>query len=159
MKMKKIDYDIYTDGACSGNPGPGGYAFIIIHDDGTWDEFGGYESKTTNNRMELTAVIKALEYIHSKNGTSRVRITTDSSYVVNAIQKGWLKNWVSHDYHKSDGSPLPNDDLWKKFVDIYKQHIVEFKWVKGHAGNKYNERCDRIAVGCIKGKITDYHTF
>lgn len=154
--MKNYDYLVYTDGACSGNPGPGGYGIVIIHDD-IMQEIGGYESDTTNNRMELTAVIKALACIYNKAGSSTIKLTTDSNYVVNAIHKGWLKNWIKHGYHKSDGSPLPNEDLWKEFNDIYTKHNVKFEWVKGHAGNKYNERCDRIAVGCIKGCITDYN--
>lgn len=157
--MKKCDFEIYTDGACSGNPGPGGYGIVIIQDE-IIQEMGGYEKNTTNNRMELTAVIKALNVIYEKYGSSKIKLISDSTYVVNAIQKRWLNSWASRNYCKADGSPIPNADLWRAFSDIYKKHnAVKFEWVRGHSGNKYNERCDRIAVGCIKGCIDNYSTF
>ena len=156
--MKKFDFVVYTDGACSGNPGPGGYGIVIQSESGT-QELGGYAPDTTNNRMELTAVIKALTTIYDKYGSANIKLISDSLYVVNAIQKGWLKNWIKHSYRKSDGSELPNVDLWKDFVDISSKHRVKFEWVKGHSGNRFNERCDSIAVGCIESRITEYCTF
>lgn len=156
MNLPKIE--VYTDGACSGNPGPGGYGIVIINKgENTEVELGGYTKDTTNNRMELTAVITALNYIYNTYGKSDIKIISDSKYVISSILNKWLNNWIRHNYHKSDGSDLPNEDLWRAFVEAQgKHHTIKYEWVKGHSGNVKNERCDRIAVGCINDRIPTY---
>jgi len=130
---------IYTDGGASGNPGPGGYGVVMKYRDYV-KEFSGGFVRTTNNRMELLGVIVALENLKTYELT--VRIYTDSRYVVDAIEKGWLNNWVQKQFNKTK-----NPDLWKRFLLIYKRiPDVKFVWVKGHAGNVLNERADRLAV-------------
>lgn len=129
---------IYTDGAASGNPGPGGYGTILIAGPHRKELAEGFRL-TTNNRMELLAVIKGLEAL--KNPNSMVTIYSDSKYVIDAVQKGWLFGWV-----KSDFKGKKNADLWKRFLLIYKKHNVKFIWVKGHAGNPENEKADQLAV-------------
>lgn len=129
---------IYTDGAAQGNPGPGGYGVVLKYKDYRKELTEGFR-KTTNNRMELLAVIKGLEAL-TRNDIE-VTIYSDSKYVVDAIEKGWLKNWVKTGFKKKK-----NVDLWQKFLPLYNKHKVKFKWVKGHAGNVENERCDRLAV-------------
>lgn len=138
--MKKVY--IYTDGACSGNPGPGGWGAILVY--GTREkEISGGDAHTTNNRMELTAVIEALQSLLEP---CEVTLTTDSRYVVDAIQLGWAKNWQKRGWVKPDKKPALNPDLWKALLALLEIHRVEFVWVKGHAGHPYNERCDRLAV-------------
>ena len=134
--------DIYTDGACRGNPGPGGWGAIVICD-GVEKEFSGGEKYTTNNRMELSSVIAALS---SLKESCDVTITTDSKYVSDAINKNWLDGWKRRGWKKSDGSPVLNPDLWQKLDKLLQKHDVHFVWVKGHAGHPYNERCDKLAV-------------
>ena len=138
--MKKIE--IFTDGACSGNPGPGGWG-AILRFNGTEKELSGGEKDTTNNRMELTAVIKALSAL--KEPCEAV-ITTDSKYVVDSITKGWVYSWKKKGWIKSDKKPALNVDLWEKLLPLLEKHKVDFIWVKGHAGHPENERCDRLAV-------------
>ncbi len=138
--MKKLT--IYTDGACKGNPGPGGYGAILRYKD-TEKEISGGEGKTTNNRMELMAVISALEALKEP---CEAEIVSDSKYIVDAIERGWLKAWIKKGWKKSDNSEVLNIDLWKKLVLQLERHIVSFTWIKGHDGHPYNERCDRIAV-------------
>lgn len=133
--------NIYTDGACKGNPGPGGWAAILICE-GREKEIVGGEKETTNNRMELMAVISALAAVKEP---CEITLTTDSSYVVNAVEKGWLKNWASNGWRKSSGAPVLNPDLWKSLCELLEKHKVKFVWIKGHAGHKYNERCDNLA--------------
>ena len=128
---------IYTDGAAKGNPGKGGYGTILIAGNHVKKLSQGY-SLTTNNRMELLAVIIGLEALKRK---CSVNIYSDSKYVVDAIEKGWLFGW-----HKQDFKGKKNSDLWKRFLSVYKNHTVKFHWIKGHAGNKYNEMCDLLAV-------------
>ena len=138
--MRKVN--VYTDGACSGNPGPGGYAAILVCD-GKEKLISGGEGSTTNNRMELSAVLfalKALKY------PCEVEITSDSKYVVDAINKGWLDSWQKKNWKKSDGKPALNVDLWQQLVLELNRHQVSFVWIKGHDGHPYNERCDRAAV-------------
>lgn len=132
---------VYTDGACSGNPGPGGWGAIVLVD-GQELEFYGGEQSTTNNRMELTAVIEALKHL---TNPMDVVLTTDSQYVVNGIQKGWLESWKKAGWRKADHSPIINEDLWRELDSLLEKHNVEFVWVKGHAGHVYNERCDKLA--------------
>ena len=133
---------IHTDGACSGNPGPGGWAAILKY--GKYErELSGGEKQTTNNRMELTAAIKALEALTEP---CRVTLYSDSQYLVNAMTKGWAKAWKQKGWKRSDGNPALNPDLWEKLLSLCDIHEVEFVWVRGHEGNEYNERCDRLAV-------------
>jgi len=138
--------EIFTDGACSGNPGPGGWG-AILRCNGTEKELSGGERDTTNNRMELTAVIAALNAL---NKPCRVRITTDSQYVANGINKGWVYNWMKKGWRKADNSPVLNPDLWQQLLDAMKPHETELIWVRGHAGHPENERCDVLAVAGAK---------
>ena len=133
-----IKITIYTDGSALGNPGPGGYGIVMISGKHRKDISQGYQL-TTNNRMELLAVIVALETIRSDQ--AEVTVYSDSKYVVDAIEKGWVFAWVKKGFKKKK-----NPDLWKRFLTIYPKHKVKFKWVKGHDGNPLNERCDQLAV-------------
>lgn len=133
--------DIYTDGACKGNPGPGGWGSIIIFGN-TEKEICGGEAPTTNNRMELTAVISALSLLKE---SCEVTLTTDSKYVVDAINKGWLASWKKNGWKKADKKPVLNIDLWDQMLTLLEKHTVTFNWIKGHAGHPYNERCDKLA--------------
>lgn len=134
--------EIFTDGACSGNPGPGGYG-AILRCDGREKELSGGEPHTTNNRMELLGVITALEALKFP---CEVRLTTDSKYVVDGITKGWAAGWKKRGWKKADGKPALNIDLWDRLLTLLSVHKVEFCWIKGHAGHEENERCDRLAV-------------
>ena len=138
--MKKVN--VYTDGACSGNPGPGGWASILVYN-GREKLISGGEESTTNNRMELVAVVSALEAI--KEGCE-VEITSDSKYVVDAVNKGWLDSWQKKGWKKSDGKPALNVDLWQRLLPQLERHEVTFCWIKGHDGHPYNEACDKQAV-------------
>ncbi|WP_294912127.1 ribonuclease HI [uncultured Eubacterium sp.] len=138
--MKQIE--IYTDGACSGNPGPGGWGAVLVYN-GKEKELSGSEKNTTNNRMELTAVIMALNAL---NQPCEVKLTTDSKYVCDAINKGWVYSWRKNGWKKSDKKPALNVDLWEELLSLLEKHEVEFIWVKGHNGHKYNEICDALAV-------------
>ena len=137
--IKKVT--IYTDGACSGNPGPGGWGAILMYK-GKSKEFSGADPMTTNNRMELLAVISALEAL---NEPCEVELYTDSQYVSNAINLGWLESWRKKDW-KRKGGEVKNIDLWAKLVPLLEKHKVTFIWVKGHADNEHNNRCDELAV-------------
>jgi ribonuclease HI len=129
---------IYTDGASKGNPGPGGYGVVLISPEHRIrKELSAGFRLTTNNRMELLAVIAGLEAL--KIPQSEVLIYSDSEYVINSVQKGWLWNWLKKGFKK-------NEDLWRRFIPAFQAHKVRFEWVKGHAGNKENERCDQLAV-------------
>jgi ribonuclease HI len=134
---------IYTDGSSLGNPGPGGYGIVLTSGKHSKEISAGYQ-KTTNNRMELLAVIVALEAI--KLDTAEVTIYSDSKYVVDAVEKGWVFGWEKKDFAKKK-----NPDLWKRFLPLYRKFIVKFIWVKGHAGHPMNERCDQLAVAAAKG--------
>ena len=134
--------DIYTDGACSGNPGKGGWGAVLVYN-GIEKEISGGEAQTTNNRMELTAVIKALSQLKEP---CEVTLTTDSKYVCDAINQGWLYSWQKNGWKKADKKPALNVDLWEELLPLLDEHKVEFVWVKGHNGHKYNERCDALAV-------------
>lgn len=136
--MKQVT--IYTDGACSGNPGPGGWGAILIYKTAE-KELSGGEPDTTNNRMELTAVIKALSQLKEP---CAVTVYTDSQYISRALTEGWLKKWKAADFTKKGG--LKNADLWRELDALLQKHEVRFEWVKGHAENEYNNRCDRLAV-------------
>jgi len=138
--MKKVE--IYTDGACRNNPGRGGWGAILVYA-GREKELSGGEKLTTNNRMELSAVIAALSALKE---SCSVTLTTDSQYVVNAIEKGWLDSWRSNGWRKTDKSPVQNVDLWEKLIELLDVHEVTFVWVRGHNGHPYNERCDVLAT-------------
>lgn len=136
---------IYTDGACSGNPGPGGWGTVLMTSPNgeNQKELSGGEAQTTNNRMEMTAVIEGLKALKRP---CTVIITTDSKYICDAIDKGWARKWKANNYIKSDKKPALNSDLWDEMLALLDIHKVQFKWVKGHSGDKYNEICDRLAV-------------
>ena len=138
--MKKVF--LFSDGACSGNPGPGGYGVILRYKD-TEKEFSGGEPETTNNRMELMGVITGLSALKEP---CEVLVTTDSKYVVDSITKGWVYSWQKKGWIKSDKKPALNVDLWKQLLPLLEIHKVTFNWVKGHAGHPENERCDALAV-------------
>ena len=137
--MKQIT--IYTDGACSGNPGPGGWGAILLYKD-TLRELSGGETQTTNNRMELMGAISSLSALKE---ACEVDLYTDSQYIANAINKGWLQGWKAKNWKRKDGE-LKNIDLWQEIDRLLSLHTVTFHWVKGHADNKYNNRCDELAV-------------
>ena len=139
---------IYTDGACSGNPGPGGYGIVMIYGPHRKEMYEGFK-RTTNNRMELLSVIVALESL-KKEGMDVV-VFSDSKYVVDAIEKNWIGGWVRRGWTK-----VKNVDLWKRFLVIFKKHKVKFVWVKGHATNVENNRCDELAVAAYK--LPNLHT-
>ncbi len=138
--MKKVE--IFTDGACSGNPGPGGYG-VVMRYKGIEKELSGGDSQTTNNRMELSAVIAGLSALKEP---CEVIITSDSKYVIDAVQKGWAEKWRANNWIKSDKKKALNSDLWEELLSLLDKHKVEFIWVKGHAGHPENERCDELAV-------------
>ncbi len=139
-KMKTVT--IYTDGACSGNPGPGGWGAILIY--GTHKrELSGGEPDTTNNRMELTAVIQALSLLKEP---CAVDLWSDSKYVIDGLEKGWARGWKKRGWVKSDKKPALNPDLWDRLLELEEIHTLRCHWVKGHAENEYNNRCDELAV-------------
>ena len=138
--MKKVN--IYTDGACSGNPGAGGYGVILEYNGKKKELSKGYR-KTTNNRMELMAVITGLSALKEP---CEVSVYSDSKYVVDAINKGWLDSWQLKGWKKSDGKPVLNVELWNRLLPQLERHTVTFSWIKGHDGHGYNERCDSLAV-------------
>ena len=137
--MKTVN--IYTDGACKGNPGAGGWSAILEYE-GREKELCGGEKSTTNNRMELTAAIEGLKALKKP---CKVILYSDSQYLVNAINKGWLESWKQKGWRKADKSQVLNDDLWKTLDELLSTHEVEFIWVRGHDGHAYNERCDELA--------------
>lgn len=138
--MKKVN--VYTDGACKGNPGPGGYGAILVYN-GIEKEFSGGEANTTNNRMELLGAITALAALKEP---CEVELCSDSKYLVDAVTKRWVYGWRQKGWKKSDGKPALNADLWERLLALLDVHRVTFVWIKGHAGHPYNERCDSLAV-------------
>lgn len=137
-----MNVTIYTDGACSGNPGPGGYGAILMYGQHK-KELSGGDPNTTNNRMELMGVITALKAL---NRPCQVDLYTDSQYVVNAIEKGWAKKWQANGWMRNKKDKALNPDLWQSLLNLLEIHQVTFHWVKGHAENPYNNRCDELAV-------------
>ena len=133
---------IYTDGACSGNPGPGDWG-AILEWNGVEKELSGGENPTTNNRMELLAVISALEKL---NQSCIVELYSDSKYVIDALTKGWLTSWIKNGWRKADKKPVLNVDLWQRLLPLLEKHEMHYHWVKGHAENEKNNRCDQMAV-------------
>ncbi len=140
--MAETIVKIYTDGACSGNPGPGGWGAVLLYGEHEKRISGG-EPQTTNNRMELTAVIEALSLL---NRPCKVLLTTDSKYVADSVTKRWVYGWQKRGWKKSDGKPAINVDLWQRLLPLLDRHEVEIAWIKGHAGHYYNEICDQLAV-------------
>ena len=137
-----MDITIYTDGASRGNPGPGGFGVVLLAGPYRREISAGFR-KTTNNRMELMGAIVGLEALAVP---CRVELVSDSKYLVDAIEKGWLENWIARGWRKSDGKPVLNIDLWQRLLTQLNRHEVHFSWIKGHAGHPYNERCDRLAT-------------
>ena len=138
--MKHVD--IYTDGACRGNPGKGGWGAILVYN-GREKELSGGEPETTNNRMELTAAITALSMLKE---ACEVTLYSDSKYLIDGVTKGWARSWKSKGWKKADRSPALNPDLWEEVLRLIDIHEVTFVWVKGHDGHSYNERCDKLAT-------------
>ncbi|MEG1719445.1 MAG: ribonuclease HI [Clostridia bacterium] len=145
--MKRVE--LYTDGGCSGNPGPGGYCAILIYKT-HYREVSGGDILTTNNRMELTAVIAGLEELKEP---CEVVLTSDSKYVLDPLRKGWLEKWEKNNWVKSDKKPVLNLALWKELLEEVRKHKMIYKWIKGHSGHIYNERCDGIASDRIYDEI------
>ena len=144
IAMKEVT--LYTDGACSGNPGPGGYGTVLIYKDKIKELSEGF-SETTNNRMELLSVIVGLRCLKEK---CHVDIYSDSKYVVEAINQGWLLSWQANNWRKSDKKEVKNVDLWQELIEEMNKHEIVFHWGKGHDGNEYNERCDKLAVSAYE---------
>ena len=144
--MKTVN--IYTDGACSGNPGDGGYCAILLYG-GKEKVVSGFEANTTNNRMELLAVIKGLEALKQR---CAVNLYSDSQYVVEAFNKGWLQGWINNGWKTANKKEVKNIDLWKRLTELCSEHLVTFIKVAGHSDNEYNNRCDKIAVADYKEK-------
>lgn len=140
------DIIIYTDGACSNNPGPGGWGAVVMYKD-VKKEISGFEDNTTNNKMEIMAVIKALELLKEP---CNVKVYSDSAYVVNSISKGWLYSWKKNNWIKSDKKKAKNIELWEIMLKFIDMHKIEFIKVKGHSDNEYNNRCDELATSQIK---------
>ena len=138
--MKKVD--IYTDGACRSNPGPGGWGAVLVYQ-GKEKELSGGEPLTTNNRMELTAAVSALSALREP---CEVTLTSDSKYLVDAMTLGWAARWREKGWRLSNNKPALNTDLWERLLSLCTAHTVRFVWVKGHEGHAYNERCDRLAT-------------
>ena len=133
---------VYTDGACSGNPGPGGWGAVLLYGEHK-KEISGGEPRTTNNRMELTAVIEALKLLKQP---CAVELYSDSKYVIDALEKGWAKGWKKRGWVKSDRKPALNPDVWEVLLELTQVHQLKYHWVKGHASNPLNNRCDEMAV-------------
>lgn len=146
MPNAKKKVFIYTDGACSGNPGKGGWGAVLVYKNHR-KEISGAEKETTNNKMELTAMIKALEMLKEP---CEVEAYTDSKYLCDSINRGWAESWKENNWIKKDKKPALNADLWEKLLNLIKKHSVQINWVKGHAGHPENERCDELATGEIK---------
>ncbi|MGK7950749.1 MAG: ribonuclease HI [Xenococcaceae cyanobacterium] len=144
QELKKII--IYTDGACTGNPGAGGYGAVIIDGEQRQEISGGFRL-TTNNRMEMMAAIVALQTLETK---SKVILHTDSKYIVDAVTQGWAKRWQANNWKRNKKEKAKNPDLWQDLLDLCDRHQVDFVWVKGHAGIPENERCDRLAVSAAQ---------
>jgi ribonuclease HI len=142
--MKEVT--IYTDGACSGNPGPGGWGAVMLYGDHR-REMSGAEDVTTNNRMELTAAVMAMKALKEP---CIIKLHSDSAYLVNCFKQGWYKNWIKNGWKNSKKQPVENKDLWQELLALMDIHKIEFVKVKGHADNELNNRCDELATGAIR---------
>jgi ribonuclease HI len=154
LQPKQADdrIQIYTDGGAVGNPGPGGFGVVILHPDGQRQEICGGFRRTTNNRMELMGCIQALEAV---NKGIPVTVHSDSRYLVDAVNKGWVRNWQRRGWKKADGTPALNIDLWQRLLPLLETSDIRLQWVKGHAGNVWNERCDQLVHEAVaKGPLT-----
>lgn len=146
LLMTKKSVQLYTDGACSGNPGPGGYGAILVYNAHRKEISGGYR-ETTNNRMEIMAVLKGLELLKE---SCQVTVYTDSKYVSDAMKLGWVERWKANGWMRNKKEPALNVDLWEEMLELCQKHDVRFEWVKGHAGHPENERCDKLATEALK---------
>ncbi|MBD2449223.1 ribonuclease HI [Nostoc sp. FACHB-152] len=151
MSTQRIIQSIYTDGACTGNPGPGGWGVVVYFNDGSVHEMGDASPHTTNNKMEMQAAIAALKYFHACGQSQPITLYTDSEYLINCVTK-WVKGWKKKGWKKSDGNPVQNQDLLE-ILDELNNRLVSWQYVRGHSGNVGNERCDVIARGFANGKI------
>ncbi len=142
--MKEVT--IYTDGACSGNPGPGGWGAILMYNEAK-KEISGASRETTNNIMEITAVLEAIKLLKEK---CKVKVYSDSAYVVNAFNQGWIENWQRNNWKTSGKDPVKNKELWEELYNLVQKHEIEFVKVKGHSDNEFNNRCDYLATSAIK---------
>jgi ribonuclease HI len=140
---------VYTDGACSKNPGPGGYGAILSYKE-TVKEISGFERSTTNQRMELLAAIEALKQLKEP---CRVKLHSDSAYLINAFNQNWFRSWLKNGWRNSQGKPVENQDLWQDLLALAETHQIEWIKVKGHSDNMYNNRCDELARGAIKANL------
>jgi ribonuclease HI len=147
--MKNVN--LFTDGACKHNPGPGGYGVVLLYDSHRKEMSGGYR-RTTNNRMEIMAAIVGLEALKEP---CQVTLTSDSQYLVNAIEKGWAAKWQANGWKRNSKEKAINPDLWERLLDLCKTHKVKFQWVRGHAGHAENERCDELATEAAQGSNLD----
>ena len=146
MAQLKKEIVIYTDGACTGNPGPGGYGVVLLYNNHRKELSGGFR-RTTNNRMEMMAAIVGLQ---SLNQPCQVTLHSDSKYLVDAMSKGWARKWRANGWKRNKKESAKNPDLWQELLELCDQHQVEFRWVKGHAGHAENERCDQLAVSAAR---------
>jgi ribonuclease HI len=151
MSTQRIIQSIYTDGACTGNPGPGGWGVVVYFNDGSVHEMGDASPRTTNNKMEMQAAIAALKYFHASGQSQPITLYTDSEYLINCVTK-WVKGWKKKGWKKADGNPVQNQDLLE-ILDELNNRLVSWQYVRGHSGNVGNERCDVIARGFANGKI------
>lgn len=151
MAETKKHVDLYTDGACSGNPGKGGYGGILIYKNKE-KEYSGYNANTTNNRMEITAVIEGLKLLKE---SVDIDIYSDSAYTVNAFLEGWIDNWQANNWRTAGKKPVQNIELWQELLSLIAKHNVTWHKVKGHADNEYNNRCDKLATGEIAKHLSD----
>lgn len=140
--------ELYTDGACSGNPGPGGWGCVLISNQRK-RRLSGYASHTTNNKMELMAVIAGLNCLRK---SFSVRIVTDSKYIHNAFSHHWIENWQKNNWKTATKEPVKNKELWQSLIELEQKHTISWEWVKGHSGHEYNEMCDEIAKQAIKNR-------
>ena len=145
--IDKPKVEIYTDGACSGNPGRGGYGIVMRYKKDEKELSEGF-SHTTNNRMELLGCIVALETLKKP---CKVKLTSDSKYLIDAIEKDWISNWIKKNWKNASKQPVKNKDLWLRLIALREIHDIDFVWVKGHAGHEFNEICDRLAVSAYNG--------
>lgn len=146
--MSLPEYEVYTDGACSGNPGPGGWAAVIIKNGRVEKELFGAEERTTNQRMELRAALEALDYLKKP---SRIKLFSDSAYLVNCFKQGWLERWERNGWLNAKKKPVENQDLWRRLQELAGRHRVEWIKVKGHSNNRYNDCCDLLARRAAAG--------
>lgn len=150
MKSSSINQIyLYTDGACSGNPGPGGWGSILAAPNGRRRKISGYSAHTTNNKMELMAVIEGLKCLTKP---SIVHIVTDSKYIHDAFSHSWISKWTQNNWKTATKEPVKNKDLWLLLIELEKKHTISWEWVKGHSGHEYNEMCDELARNAIKQK-------